>query len=185
MTELHTSESGPRWRPYPAYKDSGVPWLGKIPAHWEVKRIKHTSYIKGRIGWKGLRSEEFIDEGPYLITGTDLVNGQVVWESCYHVNEERYNEDPYIIVRENDLLITKDGTIGKTAIVRNFTAKATLNSGIFLVRPKNKNYIVDYLYWLLNSHVFTAFIDYSKVGSTISPIPKYICGVKIPYSYWC
>jgi len=168
MTELHTSESGPRWRPYPAYKDSGVPWLGKIPAHWEVKRIKHTSYIKGRIGWKGLRSEEFIDEGPYLITGTDLVNGQVVWESCYHVNEERYNEDPYIIVRENDLLITKDGTIGKTAIVRNFTGKATLNSGIFLVRPKNKNYIVDYLYWLLNSHVFTAFIDYSKVGSTIS-----------------
>ena len=168
MTELHTSESGPRWRPYPAYKDSGVPWLRKIPAHWEVKRIKHTSYIKGRIGWKGLRSEEFIDEGPYLITGTDLVNGQVVWESCYHVNEERYNEDPYIIVRENDLLITKDGTIGKTAIVRNFTGKATLNSGIFLVRPKNKNYIVDYLYWLLNSHVFTAFIDYSKVGSTIS-----------------
>jgi len=29
-----------RFRPYPAYKDSGVEWLGQIPAHWEVKRIK-------------------------------------------------------------------------------------------------------------------------------------------------
>ena len=27
-------------KPYPAYKDSGVEWLGEIPAHWEVKRLK-------------------------------------------------------------------------------------------------------------------------------------------------
>ena len=27
-------------KPYPAYKDSGVPWLGKVPAHWEVRRVK-------------------------------------------------------------------------------------------------------------------------------------------------
>jgi type I restriction enzyme, S subunit len=27
-------------KPYPAYKDSGVPWLGKVPEHWEVKRGK-------------------------------------------------------------------------------------------------------------------------------------------------
>jgi restriction endonuclease S subunit len=45
MTELHTSESGPRWRPYPAYKDSGVPWLRKIPAHWELNRLKFCCQI--------------------------------------------------------------------------------------------------------------------------------------------
>jgi len=28
-------------KPYPAYKDSGVPWLGKVPAHWSVRRLKH------------------------------------------------------------------------------------------------------------------------------------------------
>ena len=27
-------------KPYPAYKDSGVPWLGEVPAHWEVQRLK-------------------------------------------------------------------------------------------------------------------------------------------------
>jgi type I restriction enzyme S subunit len=30
----------PRFKPYPAYRDSGVEWLGEIPAHWEVKRLK-------------------------------------------------------------------------------------------------------------------------------------------------
>ena len=27
-------------KPYPAYKDSGVPWLGEVPAHWEVRPLK-------------------------------------------------------------------------------------------------------------------------------------------------
>ncbi len=31
----------PRLNPYPAYKDSGIEWLGEIPAHWEVKRLKY------------------------------------------------------------------------------------------------------------------------------------------------
>ena len=32
-----------RFKPYPAYKDSGVEWLGEIPAHWEVKRLRNIS----------------------------------------------------------------------------------------------------------------------------------------------
>ena len=32
-----------RFKPYPAYKDSGVEWLGEIPEHWEVKRLKYVA----------------------------------------------------------------------------------------------------------------------------------------------
>ncbi len=32
-----------RFKPYPAYKDSGVEWLGEIPAHWQVKRLKYVA----------------------------------------------------------------------------------------------------------------------------------------------
>ena len=28
-------------RPYPEYKDSGLPWLGQVPAHWEIRRAKY------------------------------------------------------------------------------------------------------------------------------------------------
>ena len=58
-----------RFKPYPAYKDSGVEWLGNMPAHWSQQRLKYSSYLKGRIGWQNLRSEEFTLEGPYLVTG--------------------------------------------------------------------------------------------------------------------
>ncbi|MCX7865986.1 MAG: nucleotidyl transferase AbiEii/AbiGii toxin family protein [Limisphaera sp.] len=34
-----------RFKPYPAYKDSGVAWLGEIPAHWEVKRLKFAAEL--------------------------------------------------------------------------------------------------------------------------------------------
>ena len=46
QTELTptTSLTG-KWKPYPAYKDSGVEWLGEIPAHWEVKRLKFAARL--------------------------------------------------------------------------------------------------------------------------------------------
>jgi type I restriction enzyme S subunit len=34
-----------KWQPYPTYKDSGVEWLGAIPEHWEVKRLKYVCCI--------------------------------------------------------------------------------------------------------------------------------------------
>ena len=37
---------GEQYRPYPAYKDSGVEWLGEIPAHWEVKRLKYAAPLR-------------------------------------------------------------------------------------------------------------------------------------------
>jgi len=153
---------------YSEYRSAKKIWLGELPSHWEVKRIKHTTYVKGRIGWQGLKTDEFIDEGPYLVTGTDFVNGRINWNTCYHVSEERYNEDPFIQLRDNDLLITKDGTIGKVAIVKELRGKATLNSGVFVTRPTTDDYLTEYLYWVLNSNIFTDFIDYSKTGTTIS-----------------
>jgi len=156
-------------RKYPEYKDSGIEWIGEIPIKWDLKKIKHGSYVKGRIGWKGLKSDEFLMEGfAYLITGTDFNNGIVNWNTCYYIDQERYEEDPFIQLKEGDLLITKDGTIGKVALVKGLKGYACLNSGIFLVRPINGTYDTEFLYWILNSNVFTDFINYRKSGSTIS-----------------
>ncbi|ATY27386.1 restriction endonuclease subunit S [Bacillus velezensis] len=146
-------------------KDSGVEWIGKIPANWSVEKIKYTTYVKGRIGWQGLKSDEFTDEGPYLVTGKDFIGKNVNWESCHHISRERYHEAPPIQLKENDLLITKDGTIGKTAIVRDMPDKAILNSGIFVTR--SAKYEVDFMYWMLNSQVFDKYIKFFETGSTI------------------
>ena len=152
---------------YQKYKSTNYQWVGDIPDHWDCNRIGRTTYVKGRIGWKGLRSEDFLDEGPYLLTGTDFVNGSINWSTCYRVDEERYAEDPFIIIKNDDVLITKDGSIGKIAHVREIKGPSTLNSGIFVTRPLNKKYLQRYFYWIVSSSLFSQFIEYNSSGSTI------------------
>jgi len=152
---------------YPAYKASGIDWLGQIPKDWIVRKLKYNTYIKARVGWHGLNSDEFGTEGVHCVTGADFFKGQVDWNKCYRIGEDRYNEDPYIQLEEADLLITKDGTIGKTAVANRVPGRATLNSGIFVVRPE-KDYTTSFLYWALQSSLFTEFVNYNAKGTTIN-----------------
>ena len=45
---------------YSKYKDSGVEWLGDIPEHWELDRIKNIGTVKARVGWKALKASEYV-----------------------------------------------------------------------------------------------------------------------------
>jgi type I restriction enzyme S subunit len=152
---------------YGKYKESGIVWLGKIPTEWNAKRIKHTTYLKGRVGWKGLTSDEYLESGyAYLVTGTDFSKKFINWHECHYVEKARYEDDPFIQLRDEDLLITKDGTIGKLALVSKLDRPACLNSGIFLIRPTS-DYVTEYMYWVLQSEAFKVFCDLSSLGSTI------------------
>ena len=126
--------------------------------------------LRARIGWQGLRSDEFKTEGPYLVTGVDFHNGRVDWDDCYHVTEERYAQDRGIQLHEHDLLITKDGTIGKTAVVVDCPEKATLNSGVFVVRAINNEVVPEFLHYVLHSHWFDLFVRNVLTGSTIKQL---------------
>lgn len=163
------------------YKESKLGW---VPKEWEATSILTSTYIKGRIGWQGLRADEFIETGPFLITGTDFINGKISWNTCYHISEKRFNEAPPIQIKDNDVLITKDGTIGKIALVTDCPEKAILNSGIFVLRCKDNNYLNQYLFYLLSSELFCSWLAIYQGGSTINhlyqreferflfPIPK-------------
>ena len=141
---------------------------------WPTTTIARSSYLRGRIGWQGLRAAEFLDEGPYLVTGTDFVDGKINWDHCYHVSEERYAEAEYIHIKDGDLLITKDGTIGKVAFVEACPDKAVLNSGIFLLRCNDGSYVHEYVYHLLRSHVFHKFLKDNLAGSTIKHLYQHV-----------
>ncbi len=153
-------------------KDSGIPWIGKIPSDWSIGRMKYNYYMKGRIGWQGLKAEEFIDDGPFLITGTDFINGRVNWDTCYHISQERYDEAPEIHVKDGDLLITKDGTVGKVAFIENKPDQVSLNSHLLLIRPKRWAYENRFLFWVLQSGVFTKFNLMSQNGTVMASLSQ-------------
>ena len=148
------------------FKDSGIPWIGKIPKHWVVTKIKYECFLKGRIGWQGLTTAEYIEEGAYLVTGVDFLNGNIDWQNCVRVSEWRFNQAPEIQIKNNDLLITKDGTVGKIALTKDTPKQATLNSGVMLIRPKNKNYYEKFLFYILSSDQFWLWFSYINSGNT-------------------
>ena len=159
--------------------------IGKLPKEWEIKKLKELLIIKGRIGWKGLKKSEFGNKGIIIINGPNLKNKKIDWENCLRVPKWRYDESKEISVKKNDILMTKDGTIGKLAYVRILHEPATLASGIFLIRTKSEKLDPNFLYNYFNSDMFKNLVTSRIEGSVIPhlyqrdieqliiPIPSY------------
>lgn len=134
---------------------------------WTTVTFNQVITPKARIGWQGLKKHEYLRSGySYLIGGTDFSNGTVSLDNISYVTKERYDMDTNIQVSENDVLVTKDGTIGKVAIVPELSKPATLNSGVFVFRT-NSRLVPAFLFRVLQSSVFREFIDTLSAGSTI------------------
>ena len=137
--------------------------------------------INARIGWQSLTKKEHMKTGEYmLITGTDFKDNEIDYSNCVYVSKERYEMDKKIILDNDDILITKDGTIGKVAVVKNLEKPATLNSGIFVVRPNNI-FNKEYIMYVFKGHIFKEFVNKAKTGATIKHLnQKKLINFEIP-----
>lgn len=134
-----------------------------------TKHITDIALIKARVGWQRLTTAEYLSSGNYyLITGTDFKSGQIDFGNCVFVSKERYEMDPNIIVGKGDILITKDGTLGKVAYLADEPDKpTTLNSGVFRIHVTDEKVSPRYLFHYFTSKYFTDFVNSVKTGSTI------------------
>ena len=146
---------------------SGNSRLGGFGDKWTDISFENMVAPKARIGWQNLRTDEYLDSGySYIIGGTNFSDGTVDLASCKFVSEERFLMDPAIQVNQGDVLVTKDGTIGKVAVVPQLEKPATLNSGVYVFRPVD-GVTRRFLYWVLRSDIFDRFIADLSAGSTI------------------
>ncbi|MDG4560910.1 MAG: restriction endonuclease subunit S [Candidatus Competibacter sp.] len=138
--------------------------------HWPTRKVGDLFHVNGRIGWRGLKRRDFCSDGPYLITGMHIDdNGSVDWRSCFHIPLRKYEESPEIKVAPRDLVITKDGTIGKVAYIDYLPGPTSLNSHLFLVRIKDDIDICPrFAFHIFRSQIFQEFIEQQKSGSTLS-----------------
>jgi type I restriction enzyme, S subunit len=142
---------------------------------WEQRKLGDGMYIKSRIGWQKLTKNEYLANGEYyLITGTDINenNHTVDLSKSYFVSKERYDKDKNIQVHDGDIIVTKDGTIGKVAMVCNLDKPATLNSHLFVLRDLSGKLDNRFLLQILSSPLFKRFIDETKTGSTLTGLPQ-------------
>ena len=129
--------------------------------------LKEKTYIAGRIGWKGLSKKDYLKEGPLFINVSSLNHGQYVnFENSNHISEERYFESENIGLVEGDVLICKDGSIGKVGIVGKLNQLATVNSSLLIVRPQ-EGLLSKYLYYVFISPQFQSIVNSRIEGSTV------------------
>lgn len=149
---------------------TGKKRLPGFSGEWKELNFAESAKLKARIGWQGLTTSEYLQSGyAYLITGTDFHSGRIKWETCHFVDEKRYKQDLNIQVRKHDILLTKDGTIGKVAYISNIQKPTTLNSGVFVIRPtKEDSFAPNFVYHVLNSFLFDNFLAKLSAGSTIN-----------------
>ncbi|MEQ1179262.1 restriction endonuclease subunit S [Acinetobacter nosocomialis] len=150
--------------PKVAMKDSGVEWLGQVPLEWMVSRLGYETWIRARLGWKGLKADEYVDDG-YIFLATPNIKGkQIDFNNVNYINKQRYEESPEIKLNIGDILLTKDGsTLGTVNIVRDLPKPATVNSSIAVITPY-KNLTSEFLLYLLTSSFMVNTIQRIKGG---------------------
>jgi type I restriction enzyme S subunit len=95
-----------RWQPYPAYKPSGVEWLGDIPAHWEVRKLKHAASVT----FSTVDKHTFEGEQPVrLCNYVDVYYNDLITEELEFMKATATSREvARFTLRQGDVLVTKD-----------------------------------------------------------------------------
>lgn len=159
-------------------KDSGMEWIGEIPEHWNtITKLKHIASLKGRQGWQGLKADEYIDDGPYVVSSAHFYGLDINWDKCPHVSRERYEMDAHIQLNIGDILLMKDGAkMGKMAYISNLPDLACLNSHLLLIRSlkTQDEFFFDskYMLYFMLSEKFQDYVQVKGTGTTFMGISQ-------------
>ena len=133
-------------------KDSGVEWIGQVPEHWEVKKIKHvTSKIGSGITPLGGGSN-YIDGGIPLLRSQNIHFDRIDLNDVARISEFTHNSMKNSKVRKGDVLLNiTGGSLGRCFYVDS-NEEMNVNQHVCIIRP-NKKINTIFLNMLLASEI--------------------------------
>ncbi len=141
-------------RKYERYKDSGIEWLGTVPEHWKISHVKR---VCKRVTDGAHTSPDMSSENYPFISVVNLKNDILDFKNCLFTSEKDYIQ----LVRNgcqpqiNDVLYSKDGTIGETYVIKK-NKRFVVGSSFIIATPNIRIISSLYLKYYLNSR----FSDY-------------------------
>ena len=134
-------------------KDSGIAWIGEIPEHWEVCRVKNLCNLISKGATPSTIDGEAYKGSVRFIKCENIVDNKLIDNSQYYISSEINNVMKRSQLVENDVLFVIAGaTIGKTAIVKKEFIPSNTNQAVSFIR------LIDYnkaklLWYILQSKV--------------------------------
>ncbi len=156
-------------------KDSGIEWVGEIPEHWKVKRLKHLASVKGRIGFRGYTTEDLVeeDEGALTLGATHITSDGVIdLSNPVYISMDKYLESPEIMVQIEDLVIVQRGsTVGKVGRINFDIGHATINPSLVLIKS-NKQIQYNFLFYYLIADLISETVNLLTSSTAIPMISQ-------------
>lgn len=153
-------------------KDSGIEWIGEIPEHWTVCRIKNAADLFGRIGFRGYTSDDLNKDGIGAITlsPSNMLPMGMDYSSVTYLSWMKYEESPEIKIRNGDILMVKTGSsYGKVSYVESLPREATINPQILRIVAHSGS---KHLAYFLQTPLFLYQVKGGVVGGTIPTISQ-------------
>lgn len=141
-----------------------------MPEDWSRYTLGELCVVKARIGWRGLAATEYTDDGAFLVAGKHIQAGQIKWDECDHLSEQRYEESPEIMLQLGDVIFSKDGSIGNPALIERLPGKATINGTMMMLRARKELLDPNFLYQFVNGPAFAQMVTEKISGSSIPHI---------------
>jgi type I restriction enzyme S subunit len=157
---------------YPKYKDSAVEWLGKVPEHWDVQRLKHVAaripyaIVDGPFGTQ-LKAEDYRSSGVPLVRISNLsFTGRFLEDDLVFIEDSKAEEVSRSTVRRGDVVIGKTGaTIGKSALF-DYSDKGVIASSCLKISPDPDAVSPAFLARIIESDGFQKTLLNESGGST-------------------
>jgi type I restriction enzyme, S subunit len=148
------------------FKDSGVEWLGEIPTHWEVKKLKYISEVISKGTTPSTEGRAILPSGEIVfLKAENIVNNDVVRFPENYIDSETNEAIKRSQLAENDILIVIAGaTIGKVAVLQKDFLPANTNQAVCFIRL-NGNENVKFIWYFLQTHFIKQMISLDSVQS--------------------
>lgn len=146
-------------------KDSGVEWLGQVPEHWAVSLIKYQC----REITDGAHISPDLENGEhYFVSIRDIKNGVINFEDALLTSGKSYQYLVHTGCKPffGDILFSKDGTIGQTAITPT-DMDFVVASSLIIIRPKHSKVTSEFLDLLLRSDVVQEQVESFVKGAAL------------------
>ena len=146
-------------------KPSGVEWIGEIPKHWTVTRLKYISNIPVTYGLN-IESDRYTTEGFRLIRITDIDESGKLRQKGVYLPEDCVSQEQ--ILNRYDLLLSRSGTVGKSYL---HLEDGKYTSAGYLVRFNFGDYYTSkFIYYVTLSHFYRNWLEQQAIISTIQNV---------------
>ena len=156
-------------------KDSGVEWLGEVPEHWEVRPLAHLTNL---LSYGFTNPMPTSEDGPFMLTANDIGQGSIRFETARRTTPGAFESllTGKSRPEKDDILITKDGTLGRVAI--HDGSLACVNQSVAVMRVNQGYLIPGFASASLMGGVYQDRMVYEAGGTTIKHIYIYRAWLK-------